>query len=343
MPEVPPDGGILKVVAAGVCGADWHFYPQNAPARILGHENIGYIDKIGAIAAERWGVKEGDYVALEEYLPCGHCDFCRSGEFRLCEVTDARNPNAMRYGSTSTNVPPMLWGGYAQYMYLHPNSVLHPLPSHIQPDIAAMALPVGNGFQWALVDGGATAGQTVLVQGPGQQGLSCVLASKIAGAECVIATGLTRDAKRLEVAKAFGADFIIDVEKESLIERIEEITGGKGVDLVVDSAAGPGTLRDAILAVKKTGTIVMSGAPQYAPEGFPLEDIQMKRLTLRGLRGHSFAAVELAIQYLSAGKYPLHLMSSHQFGLDNVDLAIRSVGGEGVEGAIHVTVMPWGT
>src|ERR1700680_1012618 len=115
MPEIAADAGLLKIEAAGVCGTDWRMYNADGPTRIMGHENVGRIYKIGPVAAQRWGLKEGDRVALEEYLPCGHCGLCRSGEFRLCEQTEARRPGALRYGTTPVSQLPSLWGGSSQF------------------------------------------------------------------------------------------------------------------------------------------------------------------------------------------------------------------------------------
>src|SRR2546423_639642 len=79
LPEIGADAGLLRVVACDICGSDWGKYTSNqfVPC-ILGHEIVGYVEKLGPIARARWGVKEGDYVALEEYLPCGHCEYCRT-------------------------------------------------------------------------------------------------------------------------------------------------------------------------------------------------------------------------------------------------------------------------
>ena len=345
-PDIPTDAGLLKIEAAGVCGSDWHAYNADRPARIMGHENVGRIYRIGPIAAQRWGLNKGDRVALEEYLPCGHCDFCRSGEYRLCEETEARRPGALRYGTTPVSYAPGLWGGYSQFQYLHPNSVFHRLPDDVPAELAAMCLPLGNGIQWTYLDAGAGPGKTILIQGPGQQGLACVIAAKAAGADRIIVSGLSRDAHRLEVATALGADFTIQADQEIVYEKVMAITNGRGVDISLDTAGGVDTLGQAIRAAKKNGQVFFAAAParSHLQEPHPdchAADLLARRLTLRPCRGHSYHAVKLALQYIAAGRFPLHLMETHRFGLAETDLAIRTLGGEGAAGAIHVTVMPW--
>jgi threonine dehydrogenase-like Zn-dependent dehydrogenase len=340
LPDIDDDAGLLQVEATGVCGSDWHLYQrEDTTPLILGHETIGVIARLGSSAARRWGVKEGDRVAVEEYLPCGHCALCRSGDFRLCDATQLGRPGALRYGATPVTVPPALWGGYSQYLYLHPNAVLHRLPTHLAPELATMFIPVSNGIQWACFDGGVGPGMSVLIEGPGQQGLAACLAAKQAGAACVIVSGLSRDAHRLAVARLFGADYTVDVEHEDVRQRVQDVTGGRGVDVVVDTAGAPDSLATAMHCVRKGGTIVVATVHGRQSPMLRLEDLVAKRLTLKGLRGHSYQAVELAIQYLASGRYPFAKMATHRLTLPEVDLAIRSVGGVGLPSAIHVTVV----
>jgi threonine dehydrogenase-like Zn-dependent dehydrogenase len=222
--------------------------------------------------------------------------------------------------------------------------VLHKVPEGLTAEEAGVATPMSNGIQWALLDGGVGYGSTVLIQGPGQQGLCCAMASKAAGADRVIITGMSKDARRLEVAKSLGADDTIDVEKEEPLERVMEITGGRGVDVVLDCTvgAGPGPVILGIEATKRrAGTMVVQGEGNQKFPDFPIGRLTRKGMTLKSARGHSYKAVEMGLHHLASRRFPLELMTTHRFGLSEVDYAIKSVGGQGAPGAIHVSVMPW--
>jgi threonine dehydrogenase-like Zn-dependent dehydrogenase len=347
LPDIPPDAALMKVEVAGVCGTDVTQYRlplRNGPL-IMGHENVGYLARVGREFAARKGVKEGDLMFLEHYLPCGHCEWDHMGEYRHCAATEwFYDPNAIRYGYTSMTTAPGLWGGFSHYLYLPINAVLHKVPAGLTAEEAGVATPMSNGIQWALMDGGVGYATTVLIQGPGQQGLCCAMASKQAGAAKVIITGMSRDARRLEVAKSLGADEVIDVQKEDALGRIMEITDGRGVDVVIDCTVGSGSAPTllGIEATKRRGaTMVVQGEGNQEFPNFPIGRLTRKGMTLKSARGHSYRAVELALHQLAARRFPLHLMTTHRFRLEEVDLAIKSVGGEGAPGAIHVSVMPW--
>jgi threonine dehydrogenase-like Zn-dependent dehydrogenase len=342
LPDIPSDAGLLRVEACGICGSDWGKYLSDKfNSCILGHEIVGYVEKVGQVAADRWGVKEGDYVALEEYLPCGHCAYCRSGEYRSCIETDHFNPKGVRYGSTPIAVAPALYGGYSRYLYLHPRTVIHRLPASLAPHIAAMALPLGNGFQWTTIDGCAGPGKSVVIIGPGQQGLACTLAAHVAGASPIVVIGLARDANRIAIARNLGATHTIIVDEEDVRTRVAEITGGRMADLVIESSgAGPQIVNGGLSLVRKRGQMLCTSWKKSAVP-FDLDRLIQYQASLKGVRGHSYDAVELAIQTMVSGTHPLELISTHLVGLDGVDRALRIVGGESEEKAIHITVEPW--
>jgi threonine dehydrogenase-like Zn-dependent dehydrogenase len=346
MPDVSEDGALLEMEVAGICGTDVKMYqaPRITAPVIMGHENVGVIAKAGTQFKERKGVEEGDRVFVEHYLPCFKCEWCHLGEYRHCWATDWRyNPEALRYGYTSAERAPHLWGGFAQYMYLPWNAVIHKVPDSVTSELAGIVTPLSNGIEWALFDCHVGFNSTVLIQGPGQQGLSQVVACKQAGASLIIVTGTGKDAARMDVAKTLGADVVIDVEQEDPLERTREITGGKGVDVVLDCTAGAGTA-PILLGVealkRKAGTLLIQGEMREFP-GFPIGLITEKAITIKSARGHSFKACELALEQLASRRFPLDLLTTHTFGLDRVDLAIRSVGGEGEAGVIHVSLLPW--
>jgi len=345
VPAIPADGGLLKVDKTGVCGSDWPYfltYPKSKGPMILGHETVGIVQQVGATATARWGVKEGDRVALEEYLPCGHCIYCRTGDFRLCDATDTLLGNGIRYGSTPLAVAPSLWGGYSQYQYLHPNAVFHHVPASVSSTLATLALPMGNGVEWVYLSGKAQIGEAVVIQGPGQQGLACVVAAKEAGASCIIVTGLTADAHRLALAKEMGAHHTIDIERHDLLETVADLTGGHMADLVVDCASGgPSTIISAIHVARKGGRVLLCGRKGRPVPEFDSDLLFRKNLTVRGMRGHSYQAVEIALQILASGRYPLHKMCTHMFSLEQLENALSTVGGEGEKNAIHCCVDPW--
>lgn len=214
VPQRQSGGGILAVSAAGICGTDVRMAARpDGQERILGHEIVGHVVALDDDAPE-WGVRVGDRVVVEEYLPCQQCLRCRDGEQRYCARTDARALNPLRYGTTPLSVAPGLWGAFSTHMYLHPAAMVHKIPDSVPDALASLTLPVANGIQFVQFDAKCRPGQRVFILGPGQQGLGCLVAALAAGAVEVVVGGLSRDCARLEQARRLGATQIIDVESD---------------------------------------------------------------------------------------------------------------------------------
>jgi threonine dehydrogenase-like Zn-dependent dehydrogenase len=341
VPELTVSDGLLRIERCGVCGSDVRDWgSMDRGVRILGHENLGHVAGLGAEAQARWGVKEGDRVALEEYLPCGVCDVCRAGDYRFCPQTDiGLAGERLWYGSVAASRSPALWGGYSQYLYLHPNAVMHRVPDQVPASEAAFFLPLANGFEWVSGYGGAETGDCVVIQGPGQQGLACVLAAKEAGAAQIIVSGLHRDAERLVVARKLGADHTVDIESASLTDVVMDVTGGHGADVTVNVAGAEGTIAESIAFAARNGVIVLGGV---GDELIRTTGTGRKNLTIKWAHGHSYRSVERAIQTIASGDHPIALVTTHHFGLAEAAMAIQSVAGHGAPGAIHVSIAPWG-
>ena len=342
IPKIRSDDALLRVEAVGICGSDYGQYYGKLKAFgidfpvIPGHENLGYIEEIGDKAAKQWGVKEGDRVIIEGLIPCHYCQNCLAGNYRICS-------NSMGYGTfLSSTVPPYLWGGYSQYMYLHPNTIVHKIAEKVRAEEAVLFVAIANGIRWAQQVPKTGIGDTVVILGPGQQGLGCVIGAKEAGAFPVIIAGLTQDKKRLEVAKTFGADHVIDVQQEDLVERVRDITEGSMADIVIEAAGSLEAQSLMLDLVRAGGTVILAGVTGAKPIPNMIGDrIVHKEIKIQGVMTHDFRAVIPAIRLIESGKYPLAKMSTHTFSLERADIAIRTVGREvSGEEPIHVTIVP---
>jgi threonine dehydrogenase-like Zn-dependent dehydrogenase len=340
LPEIGPDDGLLRVEACGICGSDVEQFEGVLPVPlpvVPGHEPLGVIEAIGERAAARWRVGVGDRVAVETMLPCGACGRCRSGSYHLCAG------GRRLYSYTPLEVPPGLWGAYAEYLYLAPSAILHRVDPDIPREIAVMFNPLGAGFRWALDVGGTRPGDTVLILGPGQRGLASVIACREVGAGAIFVTGLARDAHKLALARELGADATIDVESEDLRGRVRELTGGRGADVVLEvTAFATGPVRDAIDLVRPGGTVVLAGVKGMKPvEDFVSDKIVLKEISVRGAIGVTFRAYQQAIRLIESGRVPLEKLQTHRFPLREAERAIRTLAGEfPEEKAVHCCLLP---
>jgi alcohol dehydrogenase len=343
IPKIGSEQGLLKVEMVGVCGSDVGMYrgkatraPRPYPI-IMGHEIFGTIVRVGREASKKWNIQRGDRAIVEYAFGCGDCFYCKEGDYIHCE-------KMLTYGSMiSCKDPPHLWGAYSEYLYLPWRAMVHKVSQDLLPEVGVLICAVlGNAIRWLQKIGGVKRGDTVAIVGPGQQGLAGVIIAREAGAERVIVTGMTRDQNRFEMAKTFGADETIDVEKEDPVEKVREITGGKMADLVMDVSGSPKGAISAIELVKKKGIVILPGLygmDQAIP--LVLDKIVYKEVKVQGVFSHDFRSVLPAIRLAETGRYPLEKMVTHRFPLEEAEKALRVAGGEvESEDPIKVVIVP---
>ena len=170
-----------------------------------------------------------------------------------------------------------------------------------------------------------------------------MLACRQAGASKIIVTGLEADAKKLALAKLFGADHTIDVENEDAKQRVRELTDGVGADIVVDvSSYATQPVAEALDYVAPGGTIVLAGVKGFKPiPEFISDKIVLKEIAIRGAIGVTSTGYESAIRLIESGRRPVEKMHTHDFALRDAELAIRTLARE-IEGeeSIHSCLIP---
>ena len=326
VPEVADDGALLRIGLGGMCGTDVKYFHGRIDMPypvILGHEIFGRVERLGRSAAAIHGVAEGDRVILKGSRGCGHCRDCRDGAPRFC-------PQRTLYGSATTSAdPPHLFGGLADYLYVNPDAELFKVGDAMSDEAAVLCGSVmANGYQWAILHGGVTFGDTVLIQGPGQQGLACTWAARAAGAARIIVTGTAADADRLALARKWGADRTVEAENEDVVEVLADETGGAMADVVVDVSGSPAALEPSIAALRKRGTLVLAGLSGGRQVPVGIDALVWKEIRVQGAFTASSPALTATMDLIESTGFEPEEMISHSFGLDDTELCIRAIGNE---------------
>jgi alcohol dehydrogenase len=341
LPKVKEDDALLRVEACGLCGTDHEQYSGElfgGFAFIPGHESVGVIESIGDVAAERWGVSAGDRVAVEVFQSCRQCERCSRGDYRHCQ----RHGIADSYGFIPADRAPGLWGGYAQYQYLGPDSMLLKVPESLDPVTATLFNPMGAGVRWGAQIPATKKGDVVAVLGPGIRGLCSVVAARQAGAEFVVVTGAgPRDRARLQAARTFGADLAVDVTEEDPVRALTRAVG-RGADIVVDvTARAPDALDQAIRLARSEGTVVVAGIRGATiTSGFNADLLVYKEIRLLGALGVDVTAYRAALELLASTSLPFAEIDRRVVGFDGLGPLLDSMSKGAVGTPMHAVVVP---
>lgn len=305
----PKDNEVLvQLEYVGICGSDLHYYETGAigdyvvkPPFVLGHEPGGTVVEVGKNVKH---LKVGDRVALEPGKTCGHCEFCREGKYNLC-------PDVVFFAT-----PPV--DGVFQEYVAHEADLCFKLPDNVSTLEGALIEPLAVGFH-AAIQGDAHLGQTAVVMGAGCIGLVSMMALKARGVSRVYVVDIME--KRLEKALELGADGVINGAKEDVIARAKEITGGKGVDLVIETAGTEITARQAIQIAKKGSNIVLVGYSKSGEMTLPMSLALDKELTFKTVFRYRHI-YPMAIDAVASGKVNLKGIVTDIFPLDEVQKAM---------------------
>jgi L-iditol 2-dehydrogenase len=348
-PELADGALLMQVEMSGICGTDKHTYAgetkqyAGTPAEtdtpfpiIQGHENVGIIAEITPQAAERiefYGrtLKVGDRITHCPDLVCGQCYTCKHVMgYVWCD-------NSECYGNslTSANAPHLL-GGWSEQMYLRPDTFVYKVPDGLSPRVAVLAelmacaasLDKLKEFSSYAIEG-FTSGDTVVVIGSGPLGLLHVAKADMMGAGQIIATDLS--AYRLDWAKRCGADEVINVSTtnpEERIDRIRELTAGRGADVVLHMANTPKSFIEGIEMLKRGGMMLEMG--NFADTGDVALNVHRhicsKNIRLIGLTNHPSTGYGPALRLLErySDRYPFEEMVTHTYGIDQAEQAMRT-------------------
>ena len=203
--------------------------------------------------------------------------------------------------------------------------------------------PLSGVVHWIYEIPNLRIGEHVVILGPGQRGILAALTARHAGAKTVTISGLPQDAHRLALAKELGADATVDVSKEDLVERVRDITGGEMADVVLDMSAGSTEpVLQALDAARMGGRVVLAGLKNGKPvNGLVTDKIVAKELQVLGGFASTAGSLEIALEVLQAHRNRLGQLCSHSFGLDDADLAVRTLGREVDDGreVVHVSLV----
>lgn len=299
---------LVKLEYVGICGSDMHYYETGRignfivqPPFVLGHEPGGTVVEAGRKVKH---LKVGDRVALEPGKTCGHCEFCKKGEYNLC-------PDVVFFAT-----PPV--DGVFQEYCSHEADLCFKLPDNVSTLEGALIEPLAVGFH-AANQGGAHIGQTAVVFGSGCIGLVSMMALKAEGVSRVYVVDIMQ--KRLEKAMELGATGVISNIEQDAVKAIDELTGGAGCDLVIETAGTEITTRQAIQVAKKGATIVLVGYSKTGEMNLPVSLALDKELTLKTIFRYRHI-YPMAIEAVSSGKVNLKGIITDMFEFDDIQNAM---------------------
>jgi L-iditol 2-dehydrogenase len=323
--EAGPGQVLLDVTAVGVCGSDLHTYLYHEVGDIrpggpliLGHEAAGRVRAVGP-GVENLAV--GQRVAIDPATPCGYCEHCEQGNPNLCL-------NMVFLG---------LWphDGAMRERMVHPARSCVPIPDSISDVGGALLEPLGVALH-AVHLAKIRLGDDVLITGCGGIGLLLIQLARLAGARHIIATD--RHPWRLSCANTFGADRMFNADQVDVVAEVLRATGGRGVDVAIESAWVTDTASHCVEAARMGGRVIIVGIPVEEFIKFRAASSRRKGLTVKLSRRmkHTYPT---AIHMAASGQVALDALATHRFPLAQAGDALETAATY-ADGVIRAMILP---
>ncbi len=262
IPDLEPEGALIRVTFANICGSDLHFWRGDAPLRypadgwLFGHEMTGRVAALGSrVTTDSLGrpLEPGDRVAYTYFYPCRRCHACLNNQPAAC-------PNKIER-PVGPSVFPHLHGAFADHYYLRPGGYLFKVPAELADAAVAPVNCALSQVLYGLTVAGLRFGDNVVIQGAGGLGVQAAAVAKDMGARTVIV--VDQIPGRLELARAFGADHTINLaevpERRERVKLVRQWTDGVGADLACDFVGFPAVIPEGIEMLRAGGTYLEIG------------------------------------------------------------------------------------
>ncbi len=316
---------VVRVDATTICGTDLHILKGDVPAvtdgRILGHEAVGTVHEIGA------GVKTlavGDRVLVSCVSACGACRYCREGRYGQC------------LGGGGWILGNTIDGTQAEYVRVpFADNSTYPVPAGASDEqILMLADILPTGYEVGVLNGAVQPGDVVAVVGAGPIGLSAIMGARLFSPSHIVAIDL--DDKRLEAAKQFGADIVVNPSREDAEAVVAELTGGLGADVAIEAVGIPATFEQAVRLARPGGHVANIGVHGTSAT-LHLEDIWSRDLTITtGLVDTNTTPTLLRL--VTSNQLDADRFVTHHFTLDQMDQAYETFGDAAGTGALKVVL-----
>jgi alcohol dehydrogenase len=304
-PEVLADtDAIVRVDTTTICGTDLHILKGDVPAmvagRIIGHEAVGTVDSVGVAVKN---IVVGDRVLVSCVTACGACRFCREARYGQCT------------GGGGWILGNEIDGTQAEYVRVpFADNSTYPVPAGVSDEALLMLADIlPTAYEVGVLNGNVRPGDVVAVVGAGPIGLSAITGSRLFSPSLVIAIDMA--SSRLEAAKHFGADVVINNSEQDPIAAVMELTGGLGVDVAIEAVGVPATFELAADLVRPVGRIANIGV-HGKPVTLHLERLWTRDVTITTGLVDTYSTPTL-LRLLTSGQIDAQRFITHRFGFDD--------------------------